>query len=180
MVPLFMSAICVPCSALSAGTQAAENSSYFLVPTHRSECHSKRLGTLQKGRTEPFWAGRTVCPLWGCSVTKSKGFLGQIVTVLQRMGLCATMSKQEGGLIIISNHSTCNPYCAFSQSVFLPHPRIHLISLSCLYATSPQHPLVFSPILQVPLSRIPPRVCLQLHDTKSSWNSFIKGIVSRD
>jgi hypothetical protein len=71
MLVLFMSVICVLCSALSCQPPGG----VFLVQTQVSECHSKHLDLLFWGWTEQFWGGQTVRrPLWGQIVTKSKWF----------------------------------------------------------------------------------------------------------
>jgi hypothetical protein len=55
MVPLIMSAICVPCFApFRQHPTGAEFSKIFQVPIHELECNSKWLYTLLRGQTEQF------------------------------------------------------------------------------------------------------------------------------
>jgi hypothetical protein len=60
-----------------------------------SDCHSERLDPLLRGRTERFWGGQTVRPLWSWMVTICKRLWDESLPCRMVRGRSVTVSKRR-------------------------------------------------------------------------------------
>jgi hypothetical protein len=69
------------------------------------------LGSAVEGQTEQFWSGRTSAPNLGQIFSKSKHFLGQIITVSDGVGQSVTVSLNGVGGLMIKVYYTSPLFC---------------------------------------------------------------------